>query len=155
MKIKNIVSKIFNKYTLIGLVVVLVIMQFFPIDKTNPPVDIAKDYITLAQPPTKIVKLLKDACYDCHSNEVKYPWYTSVAPISWWIKGHIDHGRKHLNFSIWGDYSDKKKNHKLEECVEFVEETRMPLLSYIIAHPEARMSEEDRAELVEWFRNSL
>jgi hypothetical protein len=78
-----------------------------------------------------------------------------VAPVSWWVKGHIDHGREHLNFSIWGDYDAKKQAHKLEEAVEFVEETKMPLLSYIIAHPEARISEEARAELVKWFRNGL
>jgi len=143
------------RYTLIGLLVALVIMQFFPIDKTNPPVDSTKDYITIAQPPANIANMLKAACYDCHSHEVKYPWYTSVAPVSWWVKGHIDHGTKHLNFSIWGDYSAKKAAHKIEECVEFVEETKMPLLSYIIAHPEARMSEEERAQLVAWFRGQM
>jgi len=140
------------RYTLIALLVALVIIQFFPIDKTNPPFDQAKDYITMTNPPAHIGKMIKAACYDCHSDEVKYPWYTSVAPISFWVKGHIDHGRKHLNFSVWGDYNEKKKIHKLEECVEFVEETRMPLLSYIIAHPEARMSDEERAEMVAWFR---
>jgi len=130
-------------------------MQFFPIDKTNPSIDTTKDYITLTQPPANIASLLKNACYDCHANTTTYPWYTSIAPVSWWVKGHIDNGRKQLNFSVWGDYSDKKKDHKIEECVEFVEETRMPLLSYIIAHSEARMSDEERAELVAWFRASM
>ena len=143
------------KYGLAGLVIFLVVAQFFPIDKTNPPVDQSKDYLTIAQPPAKISTMIKDACYDCRSNEVKYPWYTSVAPLSWWIKGHIDHGREHLNFSIWGDYSEKRKKHKLEECVEFVVDTRMPLFSYIIAHPEARMSEEERAEMVAWFKTDF
>jgi len=143
------------RYTLIGLLVALAVMQFFPIDKTNPPVDTAKDYITIAEPPANIANMLKAACYDCHSHEAKYPWYTSVAPVSWWVKGHIDNGRKHLNFSVWGDYSAKKVAHKLEECVEFVEETKMPLLSYIIAHPEARLSEEERADLVAWFRSEI
>ena len=148
-------KKTWIRYTLIGLLVALAIIQFFPIDKTNPAADMAKDYITIAQPPAQIATLLKNACYDCHSHSSKYPWYTSVAPVSWWVKGHIDNGRKHLNFSTWGDYSVKKVAHKLEECVEFVEETKMPLLSYIIAHPEARMNDEERAALVAWFRAGI
>lgn len=140
------------RYTLIALLVALAVMQFFPIDKTNPPVDPEKDYITMTNPPAQMANLIKAACYDCHSDEVKYPWYTNVAPLSYWIKGHIDNGRKKLNFSVWGDYKASKQEHKLEECVEFVEETKMPLASYNIMHPEARMSDEERADMVAWFK---
>ncbi len=140
------------RYILLGLVAFLIIAQFFPIDKTNPTSDASMDYLTMTKPSAEIAEMIKVSCYDCHSNQTEYPWYTNVAPVSWWIKDHIDHGRKHLNFSEWGTYSDKKIKHKLEECVEFVEETKMPLMSYWVAHSEAKLSEEQRASLVAHFK---
>ena len=139
------------KNTLLGLAAVFVIMQLFQIDKTNPPVLKDQDFIVLAQPPEHLQQVLRDACYDCHSNETAYPWYTSVAPISWWIRRQINEGRKHLNFSVWAEYDAEKQDHKLEECEEEVEEGEMPLSSYTIVHGEAKLSEADRRELAEWF----
>ena len=136
---------------LLGLVIILVLMQFYRIDKTNPPSVADNDFITLEQAPPAIATMLKNACYDCHSHESKYPWYTNVMPFSWWIKGHIDNGRKHLNFSKWAEYSTDKKTHKLEECSEMVRETKMPLTSYLIPHPEARITKEERETLAKWF----
>ena len=144
--------KKYIKYVVYALLLFLVVAQFFPIDKTNPPADQSLDFVTIEQPTNVMESIIKATCYDCHSHETKYPWYTNVAPVSWWVKGHIDNGVKKLNFSEWGAYSDKKRKHKLEECVEFVEETRMPILSYIIAHSEARMSEEERTEMVAYFK---
>jgi len=134
-----------------ALLVIFILMQFYRIDKTNPPVVEAKDFILSENPPAPIAKILKDACYDCHSHQTNYPWYTNVMPFSYWIKGHIDHGRKKLNFSTWAAYPAKKKSHKLEECAEFVRETKMPLATYLIPHPEARISEEERERLAKWF----
>ncbi len=141
-----------SRYILWGLLAALVIIQLFQIDKTNPPIDSKQDYIVLAAPSEQIVSILKDACYDCHSHETKYPWYTNVQPVAWWIKGHINHGRKHLNFSEWGTYSGKKKAHKMEECYEMVEEKEMPLNSYTWVHPEARLDAAQRQTLVAWFK---
>ncbi|MGB0839513.1 MAG: heme-binding domain-containing protein [Chitinophagales bacterium] len=141
-----------TKRILLALLVFLVVAQFFPIDKSNPPINSSADYLQTSQVPAAMATLIKSACYDCHSNETQYPWYTNVAPISWWVKDHINHGREHLNFSTWSDYSTKKQAHKMEECWEEVEATKMPMLPYIIAHSEARMSEEERASLVAWFK---
>ena len=135
------------------LLALLLLIQFFQIDKTNPPANPAMDFVQMTNPPAEISTLLKDACYDCHSNHTKYPWYTNVQPVAWWIKRHIDNGRKHLNFSEWGSYSEKKKAHKLEECYEMLEETEMPLLSYMIAHQEAWLDDAQRSKLVEWFKS--
>ena len=137
---------------LIGLVVIFIIMQFFPIDKTNPPVDQAKDFLTMENAPTEVAQLFKTACYDCHSDETKYPWYTSVAPISWFIKGHIDEGHKHLNFSTWGDYDAKKKAHKMEEIIEVVDGKEMPMLTYWMIHWDAKISVEQRTQITDWVR---
>ena len=142
------------KNTVYALLILLLVMQLFRIDKTNPPADFSKDFITLTQPPPEIAGMLKTSCYDCHSNATTYPWYTNVAPISWWIKHHINDGRKHLNFSIWGSYTSRKADHKLEECVEMTEEGEMPMTSYTLLHGKAKLSKEQQAALVSWF-NSL
>lgn len=141
-----------KKKILLAILAVLVIMQFFRIDKTNPPSDPAQDFLTLNPAPADITQIMKDACYDCHSHQTAYPWYTNIAPVSWWIKNHIDHAREHLNFSVWTTYPPKKAKHKLEECYEEVEELHMPLKSYTWMHPEAKISEEQRAALVSWFK---
>lgn len=142
------------KNILLGLVAVLVVIQIFQIDKTNPPLDAANDLINMEQAPAQVAEVLKNACYDCHSNETKYPWYTYVQPVGWWIKGHIDEGRKHLNYSVWGTYSAKRKDHKLEEMEDLVSKGAMPLDSYTWAHPEARLTDEQRNTLVAWFRET-
>ena len=141
-----------TKRILLGILALLLIIQLFRIDKTNPPIDTTKDFVKLTSPPAEVAQLVKNVCYDCHSHETKYPWYTNIAPVSWWVKGHIDHGRENLNFSTWADYEPKKANHKLEECYEEVEETHMPLASYTWMHPEARMSDDQRTVLVNWFK---
>jgi hypothetical protein len=140
------------RYILIVLAAFLIIAQFFAIDKTNPESDPVKHFINVEKPPQQVADLLKGACFDCHSNNTKYPWYTNVAPVSWWIKGHIDNGREHLNFSNWTDYSAKKANHKLEECYEVLEGKEMPMLTYWLVHPEANLSADQRAIMVNYFK---
>ncbi|NJN77288.1 MAG: heme-binding domain-containing protein [Saprospiraceae bacterium] len=137
----------------IAVVVILVLMQFKRIDKTNPEFNEAEDFITITQPPTEIATLIKNACYDCHSHQSKYPWYSNVAPASWMLEHHIEEGRQHLNFSTWATYPEKKADHKLEECVEEVEEGNMPMKPYIIMHSEAKMTDAQKTVLVEWFES--
>ena len=141
-----------KKFILPALGILFILIQFIRIDKTNPPIDIEKDFITIHQPTDAIAVNLKEACYDCHGHTTKYPWYTNIAPVSWWIKGHINNGRKHLNFSVWGDYSEKKQNHKLEENIEFLENRWMPLGTYKLLHPEAKLSEEEYEEMIAFFK---
>ncbi len=139
----------------IGLVLfaIIVIIQFFRIDKTTPELIVEDDFMFQINPPQHIKETLKTSCYDCHSFETKYPWYSNVSPISWWLKDHINDARKHLNFSTWGTYDLKKKKHKLEECWEELEKGEMPLESYLYTHGDADLTAEERAELVEWFKS--
>ena len=109
------------------------------------------DFIVNEQPEDELAILIKSACYDCHSDQTKMPWYSNLAPLSWWIIDHVEHGKKHLNFSEWTAYSEDKKAHKAEECVEMLEEGEMPLSSYQIAHSDARISDEQREALIEVF----
>lgn len=143
------------KKVIIGLVIALIIAQFFRIDKTNPKTNRDMDFIAFSNPPEHVKNIIETTCYDCHSNAVKYPWYANIAPVSWIIKDHINEGREHLNFSIWNNYSQKKKAHKIEACYEELEEGEMPLKSYTIMHKNARLSDVDRNTLIKWFKDQL
>ena len=136
----------------LAFILAFVVLQLFPIDKTNPQSDPADDFIAIENPPEQIVTLMKNACYDCHSNQTRYPWYTNIQPVGWWIRGHFQHARGELNFSEWQQYNQDDKPKALKEMADEVEETKMPLLSYWIMHPEAKLSETDRKLLVDYFR---
>jgi heme-binding protein len=138
------------KISLLSLLAIFIVIQFFRIDKTNPPVDPAVDLVKVVKAPVEIADILKTSCYDCHSNESTYPWYTNVAPVSWWVKGHINEAREELNFSEWGSFTLKRQDHKLDELVEEIEEGEMPLSSYLLIHGEARLSAEQRTQLTAW-----
>jgi cytochrome c551/c552 len=132
--------------------VLFIVIQVFRINKTITPVNEQTDFMAVTQTNPEVATILKNACYDCHSNQPTYPWYTSVAPVSWWIKNHINEGSKHLNFSIWQTYTVKRKDHKLEECVEMIEEGEMPMNSYTWMHPEAKLTDAQKQLLIDWFK---
>lgn len=140
------------KKVLIVLAVVFIIIQFFRIDKTNPPVNEGMDFLKIKNTPENIATVIRTSCYDCHSNETVYPWYSNVQPVAWFLKSHIDDGRKHLNFSTFSTYEPKKQAHKLEEAVEMIEQDKMPLESYILGHPEAKLSPENKTMLIQYFK---
>ena len=142
-----------KKKIVIGLVSIFVIIQFFRIDKTNPEVVLENDFIEIYNPPTEVASILKTSCYDCHSNQSKYPWYTNIAPVSWFVKHHIDEGREYFNFSEWNSLTPKKQAHIIEECSEEVEEGEMPLSNYLLMHSEAELSKEQTKLLVEYFES--
>jgi len=137
---------------LLGLLVVLLLIQFIRIDKVNPTSTATQEFMTVEKPPAAVATILKNTCYDCHSHESAYPWYTNLAPVSWMIRSHIKGGRQHLNFSTWGTYDAKKRSHKLEEIAEEVAEKTMPMKSYTWLHPEAKLSATDRQMLVDWVK---
>ncbi len=137
-----------------GLLIVFVLLQFIPIDRTTPEFVANQDFIINMQPPVHIAAMIKDACYDCHSYQTKYPWYSLVAPASWWLQGHINEGREHLNFSTWVINSEKEE--LMEECAEEILEGEMPLHSYtwMGLHPKARFTKVQRQQLVAWFNQN-
>ncbi len=145
-------KRLTKKNILIAVLFLLIIMQVFRIDKATKPVDASKDFIALTSANAEVANTLKIACYDCHSNQPVYPWYTNIAPVSWWIKHHIDEGSHHLNFSEWGTYTEKRKDHKLEECIEMVEEGEMPMASYTWMHGNAKLTDAQKLQLVEFFK---
>ena len=143
------------KWGLRGLLAAFVIIQFFQIDRTNPDTDPAKSLAIVDPPSDEVIHILQVACYDCHSNETVYPWYTYVQPLGWWIKDHVEHGTKHLNFSVWGDYKEKRRVHKYDEIAEMVEDGSMPLGTYKPLHREARLTDAQRKLLIDWAKSKL
>jgi hypothetical protein len=119
-------------------------IQFMPVDRSNPPVTQVVDA------PPEAMTILKRACFDCHSNETVWPWYSKVAPVSWIVAGHVEMGREHVNFSMWDEYDEEDIADIMEELWEEVEKGHMPLPNYVNMHPEAVLSEADLAILKAW-----
>jgi uncharacterized membrane protein len=138
---------------ILGLVAVLILIQLIPVDRSVPEMDGRVDFLTMTQPTAEIAQLVQDACYDCHSYKSKYPWYAKVAPAKFIIQNHINEGREHLNFSLWGEYEPDRADHKLEECVEEIKEGYMPMEAYANMHPEAELTDDQRAMLASWFES--
>jgi cytochrome c551/c552 len=130
--------------TLLILVVVLALAQLVPVDRSNPPAG-----AEVAAPP-EVRAILKRACYDCHSSETVWPWYSRVAPVSWLIARDVRQGRSEANFSIFTQYPDKRRQRKWKEITEQIEKREMPPWSYTAVHPEARLSDADRETLLRW-----
>lgn len=135
---------------LIGLLVVLVIIQFIRPERNVASAMSANDISTKYTVPDDVNKVLQKACNDCHSNNTVYPWYSNIQPVGWWLQNHVNEGKEELNFSEFASYKNKKAAHKLEEVVELVEEGEMPLESYTIVHKEAKLTNEEKATLVAW-----
>jgi hypothetical protein len=125
-------------------IVALVVIQLVPVERTNPPV--TSPLIA----PERVAGILKRACYDCHSNETRWPWYAHVAPVSWLVADDVVKGRKELNFSVWGEYSKAKRSSKADSMAEQVEEGKMPLPKYVRVHGDAKLSPEDVKAIREW-----
>lgn len=144
--------KVNFRKVLMVVAVVLLLLQLVPVDRTVPEGTEGQDFLVAVAAPEAIATLVKGACYDCHSYETKYPWYANVAPLSFWVQGHINEGREHLNFSTWTAYPAKKAAHKLEECYEEVEERNMPMKSYTWMHPEGKLDDAQASALAQWFQ---
>ncbi|MGB5238040.1 MAG: heme-binding domain-containing protein [Flavobacteriaceae bacterium] len=134
----------------IFLLVVLFAIQFIRPEKNLSESSYTEVFEQETNPPEEVMAILKSSCYDCHSSNTKYPWYNNIAPVSFWIADHIEHGKGHLDFSNWDSYDAKKKDHKLEELIETIESGEMPLREYTWTHSEARLTDAQRAAVIEW-----
>ncbi|HEX8557903.1 MAG TPA: heme-binding domain-containing protein [Pyrinomonadaceae bacterium] len=120
--------------------------------RTNPPVDASKTIGANTRMTPEVAAVFERSCNDCHSSETAWPWYSQVAPASWFLAWHVEEGRRELSFSEWATYSKRKRERKLHEICRQVESGEMPLRSYLPLHPSARLSEEDRRAVCEWAR---
>ncbi len=139
-----------KKKIIAGLVIVFLVAQFFQPNKNQGDLESIDLFLLETQAPKDVQQILKQACFDCHSSATNYPWYNSITPINYWLNSHIKEGQKHFNVSKWASYSIKKKDHKLEELIEELEEGEMPLASYTWTHKEAQLTENQVQSLVDW-----
>jgi len=136
---------------LVPIVLILGLIQFIPHEREETvAVDASAKFTTEN---TEVQNILDKACMDCHSNESKYPWYANVVPVNYFLDNHIEEGREHLNFSEWNTLPLEDRNHSIEEIVEMVEKKEMPMLTYWIIHWDAKLTDAERATLVEYFKS--
>lgn len=136
------------KYFLIIALAAFIIIQFIRPNKNEGGYESVMAFENETKPSVQVATILKEQCYDCHSNQTQYPWYSEIAPASYWLADHIKDGKKHFNVSAWSEYSVKKKDHKLEELIEMVEEGEMPLDSYTWIH--GKLEDDDKKLLLQW-----
>ena len=141
--------KIIKKLSFI-LLAAFIIAQFFGPDKNDGDLASIDAFLADTNPPEDVEAILKESCYDCHSNVTRYPWYNNITPVNYWLADHVKHGKGHFNVSVWDEYSTKKKDHKLEELIEMVEDKEMPLDSYTWTHGEAKLSDAQIQSVINW-----
>ena len=143
--------KILKKILLVLLVAFLLI-QFYRPEKNSAEYRDVVSFETETKPTPEIKTILENNCYDCHSNRTEYPWYAEIAPVSFVIADHVEEGNEHFNVSKWDSYTLKKKDHKLEELIEEVEEGEMPENGYALVH--GKMTQEEKEALLNWAKKA-
>ncbi len=144
-----------KKLILLSLLSVFIIIQFIRPSKNNGEVVTDTHISKNVTVPDDINKILAKACNDCHSNKTNYPWYSHVQPLAWWLAGHINDGKRHLNFSEFTTYNLRKQYHKLEETIEMVKSEEMPLQSYTVVHTDSKLSESEKSQIIGWAENAM
>lgn len=144
-----------KKLTL-GFLALLVLIQFIPVEKNesnDTEFDISKSYNV----PDNVSIILQGACNDCHTNLTRYPWYSNIQPVKYFLADHVNEGKSHLNFSSFTKLPIAVQNHKFEETIEMVEEKEMPLESYTYfgLHPEANLTDAERKIIIDWAKDQM
>ncbi|WP_431128450.1 heme-binding domain-containing protein [Flagellimonas flava] len=142
----------------IVLLVAFVGIQFFPTSRNQSDTIPTVDFMLVNNVPYDVGAIVRTSCYDCHSNNTRYPWYNKVQPVAWFLEGHIEHGKEELNFNEWGEYSSRRKKSKLKSIISQIEGDEMPLSSYTLVHRDAKLSDIEKKTVLDWvskLRDSL
>ena len=139
------------KTALLVFVGILVVIQFLPAGKKNTNTKLQPQSLEKTiEVPDEILAHLKSGCYDCHSNNTIYPWYSNIQPVAWWLNSHIVEGKEHLNFDEFGNIDAEGQSELFEEIEEVLRSEEMPMQSYLWMHPKARFSETTLQEIYSW-----
>jgi hypothetical protein len=144
----------FLKKVLFVLFIVFVVAQFFGPEKNQGDLATLEPFLNETNPPEDVHLILKTACFDCHSDYTRYPWYNAITPVNYWLADHVDHGKGELNFSNWAEYSLKRKDRKLEEVMDLIKKKEMPLESYTWTHKDAILSDEQIENVMAWTKEA-
>jgi len=147
-KIKSILKRV-----MIVLLVILVVIQFIHPQKNVSAAVTSLDMNTMYPIPDSVNQILAKACYDCHSNNTRYPWYNNIQPVAWWLNDHITEGKKELNFSEYGKRTLPKQAKKLKKIAREVKEGGMPLDSYTWIHKDAALTDHEKQMIIDWATN--
>lgn len=143
-------NKIFKKVVTIGLIIFLLIQLYQPARNIGFEQDITANFTNVYNVPKNIETTLRTSCYDCHSNNTNYPWYSYLQPARFFMESHIREGKENLNFNEFGKYSKRKQKSKLGEMVKQIEKDEMPLSSYTLIHKNAILSKNQKEEVIDW-----
>lgn len=138
------------RWLLLIVVVLFVVVQFIRPAKTNPAIDQSLALESHVQVDPKVAAIFDRSCADCHSNKTRWPWYSHVAPVSWFVIDHVNEGRGYLNFSEWGTYDKEQQRDLLNEICAEVKGGSMPLSSYTPLHPGSSLTPQDVTMICEW-----
>jgi hypothetical protein len=130
-----------------ALAALFLVAQLFPAERSNPPV------VWNVECPAEVRAILAQACFDCHSHETRWPWYSRIVPVSWWVVGHVEDARSDLNFSDWPAFDLPAQEDALRAIEKQIEQDRMPLRSYRLLHRGARLGPKEREILLRWARS--
>ncbi|MBN2237045.1 MAG: heme-binding domain-containing protein [Bacteroidales bacterium] len=137
------------------ILVLLIVIQFAPLERENPVTDQNLDFLMATDMPADVQSVFKNSCYDCHSNETIWPWYSYVAPMSFVITHHVEEGRDQLNLSSWGEFDPDDQKGILKHMKKEIEKGEMPLAGYTALHGNAKMTEERKALVIQWIDKAL
>jgi len=140
-----------KKKIILGLAVVLIAIQFFQPLRNQSDEVTASHIERVYNVPQNVKAILVQSCYDCHSNNTRYPWYSRIQPGAWYMAEHIKNGKEELNFSDFGEYSARRQRNKFRAMAGQVKDGEMPLSSYTLIHRNAVLSPEDKQVLIAWF----
>jgi hypothetical protein len=140
----------FLKRIFILLLIAFIVIQFFH-PKKNISAAPPTNHISKKFPvPDDIAQILSNSCYDCHSNNTRYPWYFNIQPVAWWMADHVQEGKKHLNFDEYASYRLRRQYGKFDDTIDMIKDDEMPLPSYLWEHRDARLSPEQKEKLTAW-----
>ncbi|MFI5356342.1 MAG: heme-binding domain-containing protein, partial [Opitutales bacterium] len=139
------------KKFLVAVVAVLVVVQFIrPVRNLSAEPAGPRDLAVMYPPTPEVKAVLARACYDCHSDNTRYPWYANVQPVGWWLANHVNDGKRHLNFSNFGALPELRQYRKLGGVINVLKKHEMPLSSYTLIHTDARLTDAETKSLSDW-----
>ena len=135
---------------MLAILIVLVLVQFIQPARNKSGQALPKDITKMYRMPDTVQTILKNACYDCHSNNTAYPWYVNIQPMGWLMAKHIKDGKTDLNFNEFGGYSKRRQLSKLKSIGSSIKDGTMPLPSYTWMHKNARLTKNEKAIIIDW-----
>ena len=132
-------------------VAIVLVIQVIPVERNVSTVPPGQSFEKTEKVPANVAAILKVSCYDCHSNNTRYPWYSELQPGAWFMARHIKKGKEELNFDEFNNYSKRRKKAKIKSIISQIEKEEMPLKSYRMMHGNARLSADEKKELLDFF----